>query len=439
MTFLKTTRRWGLTLVAAIGAALLLAPWQKGNAQAQEETGKAGAHEALSEQAFEDWLEVLRNEAREKGISEATLDAALRHIAPVMRVLELDRRQPEFTQTFWTYLRRSVNDERINRGRALLKTHRDLLDKIHSEYGVPPRYLIAFWGLETNFGNNLGGFRVIDTLATLAFDQRRAYFFRTELLSALQIIEAGHISPNAMTGSWAGAMGHFQFMPSTFVGHAVDYTGNGRKDIWGSLPDAFSSAANYLANMGWRPGETWGREVRLPKDFDLMLATLNIKKPPAEWSSLGVRQTDGTALQETNMEGAIVLPQGHNGPAFLVYDNFRVIMRWNRSINYAISVGHLADRIIGFPQLATGRDAEHKPLSRTEAEEIQQLLNRLGFDAGLEDGLLGPRTRAAIREFQKKLSLPPDGYPAPGLLQRLRALAAALSQDNSIANNNLPV
>jgi membrane-bound lytic murein transglycosylase B len=292
---------------------------------------------------------------------------------------------------------------------------------------VPPRYLIAFWGLETNFGDSLGSFRVIDALATLAYDQRRAHFFRVQLLYALQIIEEGHITPESMTGSWAGAMGHMQFIPSTFTGHAVDYTGDGRKDIWGSLPDAFSSAANFLANLGWRPGEIWGREVRLPEDFDLTLAAMNRKKTLEEWSLLGVRRADGAALPQADMEGSIVLPQGHQGPAFQVYENFRVIMRWNRSINYAISVGHLADRIAGLPQIVTGRDAWHEPLTRDEVEEMQRLLNRLGFDAGLADGLPGSRTHAAIRSFQKEHSLPPDGYPAPALLKRLRALAAALS------------
>ena len=426
MTLRSATRCRGFALAAAIGVALLLAPWQ-GDAQAQEEAGKATANEALSDQAFLDWLEALRAEARGKDISDETLDAALGDIAPMMRVIELDRRQPEFTQTFWTYLRQRVNDERIKRGRVLLEKHRDLLYKIHAEYGVPPRYLIAFWGLETNFGDYLGSFRVINALATLAYDQRRAHFFRAELLDALQILEEGHISPDTMTGSWAGAMGQMQFIPSTFTGHAVDYTGDGRKDIWGSLPDAFSSAANFLSNMGWQSGEIWGREVHLPEDFDLMLATMNRKKTLEEWSSLGVRRTDSAALPQADMEGSIVLPQGYKGPAFLVYDNFRAIIRWNRSINYAISVGHLADRIAGLSQIATGRDAKHEPLARDEAEEMQQLLNRLGFDAGSEDGLPGPRTRAAIRAFQKEHSLPPDGYPAPALLKRLRVLAAALS------------
>jgi len=424
MILRNATRCLKFAMVAAIGLPLWLYAWE-GKAQVCGEAGTSIGIEIFSDQAFRNWLEALRDEARRKGISKATLDAALHDIAPDMRVIEIDRRQPEFTQTFWTYLHKRVTEERIKRGRLLLINNRDLLDDIHAEYGVPPHFLIAFWGLETNFGDYLGDFRVIDALATLAFDKRRANFFRAELLNALQIIEQGHIAPDAMKGSWAGAMGHMQFIPSTFIRHAVDYTGNGRKDIWGSLPDAFASAANFLSNMGWRPGKNWGCEVRLPKDFDLMLAEMSKNKTLKEWSALGVRQTDGIALPQTDLKGSIVLPQGHEGPAFLVHNNFRVIMRWNNSINYAISVGHLADRIAGLPQIAIGRDAEHEPLLRIETKEIQQILNRLGFDAGSADGLLGPRTRGAIRTFQKEFSLPPDGYPSPGLLQRLRTLATA--------------
>jgi membrane-bound lytic murein transglycosylase B len=220
-------------------------------------------------------------------------------------------------------------------------------------------------------------------------------------------------------------MGHMQFIPSTFIKYAVDFTGDGRKDIWGSLPDAFSSAANFLFNMGWRTGEIWGREVRLPENFDLTLATMDRKKSLKDWASIGVRRSNGTALPQEDMEGSIVLPQGYKGPAFLVYNNFRTILRWNRSINYAISVGHLSDRIIGLPQIANGRGAEHEPLMRDEIMEIQQLLNSLGFDAGSDDGLAGPRTHTAIRAFQKENSLPPDGYPSPALLKLLRSLLIA--------------
>jgi membrane-bound lytic murein transglycosylase B len=427
MALRNGTMRAGFALTAMIGVFLMLAPWQgNARAEARKEAPPASAGEDPSALDFQDWLAALRAEALAKGISEATLNAALRDVAPVTRAVELDRRQPEFTQTFWTYLDQRVNEDRRKRGRMLLAKHLSLLERIHAQYGVPPRYIIAFWGLETNFGDYRGSFRVIDNLATLAFDQRRSHFFRAQLLDALRIIEDGHILPDAMVGSWAGAMGHMQFMPSTFIGHAVDYTGDGRKDIWGSLPDAFSSAAHFLSNMGWQPNQTWGREVRLPENFDLLLATLNTRKTLTQWSALGVRQANGKPLPQVDMQGALVLPQGRLGPAFLVYENFRAIMRWNRSIHYAISVGHLADRIVGLPQLMNGRDAEHAPLSRSETEEMQQLLNRLGFDAGSADGIAGPRTRAAIRALQQELSLPADGYPAPSLLQRLRTLAAKL-------------
>ncbi|MBS3754387.1 MAG: lytic murein transglycosylase [Desulfobacterales bacterium] len=333
-----------MTAVAALALGLLNTPGQA-KSQVRTKNADTPAGEAFAGMDFRAWMAELRAEARREGISEKTLDAALRDIMPVKRVIELDRNQPEFTQTFREYLGRRVTEERVKRGRAQLKKHRVLLEGIYEEYGVPPRYLIAFWGLETNFGDYQGGFRVINALVTLAHDQRRSDFFRQQLLHALRIIEQGHITPEKMMGSWAGATGHMQFLPSTFIGHAVDYTGDGRKDIWGSLPDAFASAANFLSSRGWQPGETWGRKVRLPEDFDRELATLNRKKTLRQWSRLGLRRADGTALPQADMEGAVILPQGSKGPAFIVYDNFRVIMRWNRSVNYAISVGHLADRI----------------------------------------------------------------------------------------------
>ena len=425
MALQDALRRRGFALIVTVFVALVLAPCQI-RAQIQKEASKSVANEMASDRTFLDWLDTLRAEARRKGISESTLNTALNDIAPLIRLIELDRNQPEFTQTFWAYLRKQVNDHRIKRGRALLSKHLELLNNIHAEYGVPPRYLIAFWGLETNFGDYLGSFRVIEALATLAYDQRRAQFFRVELLNALKIVEEGHISPDAMRGSWAGAMGHMQFIPSTFIGHAIDYNGDGRKDIWDSVPDAFASAANFLRNIGWKSEQIWGREVRLPEDFNLILAKMDMKKTIAEWSSIGVRRSDWTALPQADMAGSIVLPQGYKGPAFLVYGNFRAILRWNRSINFAISVGYLADRIARLPQIANGQDAEHEPLSREEAKEMQQLLNLLGFDAGPEDGFLGPYTSSAIRAFQNEHSLPLDGYPSPALLKRLRAHAAAI-------------
>ncbi|MBS0013238.1 MAG: lytic murein transglycosylase [Desulfobacterales bacterium] len=421
MIFQCAKRRAAGRFLSGIAAAVLVALVAAAGLQTAWAGQPGKADDAVSDRDFYKWLDGLRIEAKKAGISEKTLDAALGDIAPIRRVVELDRRQPEFTRSFRSYLSRRVTRERIYRGRALLEKHRNLLENIYDEYGVAPRYLIAFWGLETHFGAHMGGFQAVEALATLAYDRRRADFFRAELIHALKIIDQGHVHPQDMTGSWAGAMGHMQFMPSTFNHYATDYTGNGRKDIWGSLPDAFASAANFLSRIGWQPDQNWGRQVRLPKDFDLSLASLDTKKSVEEWKDLGVQAADGTALTETETQGSVVLPQGESGPAFLVFDNFRAIMRWNRSVNYAISVGHLADRIVGLPPVFFGPDAADETLSRNQIKEIQQNLNRLGFDAGPADGVAGPRTRAAIRAFQQNHDLAADGYPSAKLLERLRA------------------
>jgi membrane-bound lytic murein transglycosylase B len=411
-----------LTATGALlaAAALLAAP---SPAQAQQDGGQ-GEVAPRNDRPFDAWLQELRAEARNAGIGAGTLESALTDISPVNRVIELDRRQPEFTQTFWTYMDKRVSERRIARGRELLAKHRPLLERIAADYGVQPRFLIAFWGLETNFGDYLGSFRVIDALATLAYDQRRADFFRAQLLDALRIVDQGHVTAANMQGSWAGAMGHLQFIPSTFVGHAVDRTGDGRKDIWGTLPDVFASGSNYLANLGWEGDELWGREVVLPDGFDLSQATLSVRKPLDAWARMGVTKANGQPLSTPEgMQGSVVLPQGHEGPAFLVYENFRHILSWNRSINYAIAVGHLADRIVGLPPIQHGRDLDNRPLSFDQAEEMQRLLNQLGFDAGPVDGVPGSQTRAAIRRFQQANGLPADGYPSVSLLERLERTA----------------
>jgi membrane-bound lytic murein transglycosylase B len=368
---------------------------------------------------FSIWLEGLRQEAREKGISETTLHAALDNLQPIPRVIELDRRQPEFTQTFWAYLDARVTEDRIERGRMLLELHAELLESIERQYGVQPRFLVAFWGLETNFGDYLGSFPVIGSLATLAHDPRRSDFFRSELLAALSIIDDGHISASEMIGSWAGAMGQPQFMPSTFVRFAVDADGDGRRDIWYNLPDVFASAANFLSESGWQGDKTWGREVRLPPAFNLELTGLEVEKTLAAWQILGVRKITGDDLPALNMKGSLVLPAGHAGPAFLVYNNYRTILQWNRSDLYAIAVGHLADRIAGKGRLVTTRPVSEQQLSRIQVEKIQELLAAQGFDPGPVDGVVGSQTRQAIKEFQRTAKLPADGHPTPELLEAL--------------------
>lgn len=381
------------------------------------------AAESAPQQDFSAWLGELRAEARGAGISGGTLDAALADLGPLPRVLELDRSQPEFMQTFSGYMNNRMSDARIERGRRLLAEHSALFARLEREYGVPPHYLTAFWALESNFGDYTGGFSVINALATLAWDPRRAEMFRTELMTALRIIDQGHIPAERMTGSWAGAMGQCQFMPSTFASYAVDGDGDGKIDIWNSVPDIMTSAANFLSRSGWQAGERWGREVVLPANFDFALAGTDVRKSVTEWDALGVRRADGSALGQADMSGSIVLPAGASGPAFLGYNNFRTIMVWNRSTFYAISVGHLADRFVGGGPIRHMPANEERALARDEVEELQALLNRLGFDTGEPDGVSGPRTREAVRAFQLANDLPADSYVSATLLDTLRVLA----------------
>ena len=295
---------------------------------------------------FQIWLGKLRVEAEGKGISQSVLDEALAGIQPIPRVIELDRRQPEFTLTFTQYRDRVVPQSRIKKGRVKYQENRDLLEEIGGKIGVQPRFIVALWGIETDFGRVTGGFKVIPALATLAHDGRRSTFFRKELLNALQILQEGHIAPKEMMGSWAGAMGQSQFMPSSFLAYAVDYDGDGRRDIWTTRPDVFASAANYLAKSGWRADQTWGREVKLPRDFDFALADLKVRKPIGGWQALGVRQPDGGDLPTRQLSASIVLPEkGKMSPAYLVYSNYRTTLRWNRSTYFALAVGLLSDGI----------------------------------------------------------------------------------------------
>ncbi len=296
---------------------------------------------------FTSWLAGLREEALARGIRAETLDKAFADVKPIARVVELDRRQPEFTLGFQEYLDRVVPDSRVERGRRNLKGNRALLDKVARKYGVQPRFIVALWGIETDFGRLAGAFYVIEALATLAYDGRRCAFFRKQLLDALTILDEGHIAPAEMMGSWAGAMGQNQFMPSSFVSFAVDFDGDGRRDIWSTKADVFASAANYLARSGWRGDQTWGREVRLPEGFDVALAGLEVRKRLGAWQRLGVRRADGSDLPTRQLAASLILPAQAAEPAYLVYDNYSTILKWNRSTFFAIAVGSLADRIAG--------------------------------------------------------------------------------------------
>ena len=304
----------------------------------------AGGRPAAADR-FGDWLRDLKTDARAAGISPRTLDAALAGVTPLPKVIELDRKQPEFTLTFQEYLDRVVAQRRIELGRDRLAQRRPLLEQVAQRYGVAPRYIVALWGIESDYGQQTGGFSVVASLATLAYDGRRSSYFRGELLDALRILDHGDVTPAAMKGSWAGAMGQSQFMPSAFLRYAVDFNGDGRRDIWSDGPDLFASIANYLVQFGWHPDQGWGRSVLLPPGFDSALAGLDTLRPIAEWQALGVRRVDGSALPPDDPPAALLQPAGSDGPAFLVTDNFRVLLRWNKSNFFAAAVGLLADSI----------------------------------------------------------------------------------------------
>lgn len=294
---------------------------------------------------FDQWVRDFKKEAVGKGISASLVEEAFQGVEPLSRVLELDRKQPESSMTFVDYRKRIVSAQRIQRGREMMAQHRKLLEEIGQRYGVQPRFIVALWGIETHYGKITGGYDIVEALATLAFDGRRSQYFRTELLNAFRILDAGHIPLEKMKGSWAGAMGQCQFMPSSFLKLAVDYDGDGRKDIWATAADVFASAANYLAQSGWRGSQIWGRHAQLPNRFNIKMTGLNIRKPLQVWQELGVRKIDGSDLPVASLHASIVLPDGKGGPAYLVYDNYRVIMKWNRSTYFATSVGLLADAI----------------------------------------------------------------------------------------------
>jgi len=305
----------------------------------------AFASPVLGEGNFEEWVKTFKAEAIEQGISSSLLDQAFEGVAPIPRVIELDRKQPESRMTFVEYRKKIVSQLRIARGREMMAQHRELLNTIGKQYGVQPRFIVALWGIETFYGKNSGGYRIIDALATLAFDGRRSQYFRTELLNALKILQDGHTSLDRMKSSWAGAMGQCQFMPSSFLQLAVDHDGDGRKDIWDTPADVFASAANYLSQSGWNGKQIWGRRAHLPEEFNSKQASLKVSKPLRYWQNLGVRKSDGNDLSHASLKASIVLPDGKGGPAYLVYDNYRVIMKWNRSTYFATSVGLLADAL----------------------------------------------------------------------------------------------
>lgn len=344
------------------------------------------------------------------------------NLTEIPRVIAEDRSQAEFTRTFRDYYLRRVTSKRIDTGRTMRHTHAPLLQRIERIYGVQGPYLLALWGLETNFGSYLGKLSVPSALATLACEGRRRDFFTAQLTALVDLVAKGDMREDQLIGSWAGAMGHMQFMPTTYSAYAIDGDGDGRRDVYASLPDALSSAAHYLQQLDWQPGYRWGREVMLPPGFDYAEAHYGNWQTLSYWRDQGVTDSAGRLVAELDLSSAILLPSGKQGPAFIVYPNFKAIMKWNRSINYALSVGRLADRIAGMGGLATPLpSAAALRLSTEDLIEIQQHLIESGDLRGKADGILGLGTRGALRAYQKRHALDADGYPTTQLLQHLRA------------------
>lgn len=386
-------------------------------------TALLAAPALAQEGGFRDCLQNIRADATKQGVPAAIADRAFQGLTPDQKVVDLDNRQPEFSLTYAKYVGGTVSADRIVKGQQRMAQHRQLLDALQAEYGVPPQYLMAFWGIETNYGTYMGDFRVVRSVATLACMTRRTAFFSNETVQALRILNMNQMTSEQMRGSWAGAMGNMQFMPSTFTKWAVDRDGNGRIDIWNSLPDAFASAANFLRGIGWKPGLPSSEEVFLPRGFPLDQADTTVEKPVKAWAAMGVRKPGGAALPASDEPASILLPAGFRGPAFIIYPNFKAVMNWNRSTLYALSVGILARQIAGGPPVQQAAPDDDQPISRETVIDIQNRLIRLGLYKDDADGLLGPKTRSALRLFQQQQALPADGHPTQEAIRRLQQVA----------------
>ena len=378
----------------------------------------AAGDPASASRDFAAWIEGMKTSARAAGIDEPTLHAAFDGVQFLPRVIELDRSQPEFTRNVWDYLDATVSDARVALGKRRLAQVRAEADAAAARYGVPPEVVAAIWGVESNFGSNYGDIPTIDALATLGFEGRRSDWARDQLLAALKILQRGDIARANMIGSWAGAMGQTQFLPTTFLAYAVDADGDGRRDIWGSMADVMASTANDLAQSGWRADQPWGVEVRLPPGYDLGRADGELRLPSARWTADGIRTMDGSPLPEIT-DASLLLPAGARGPAFLVGVNFRAILRYNNSISYALAIGLLAQRLADGPGVIAPWPRDLVALTRAQLQALQTALNARGHASGTPDGMLGPATRAGVRGYQRSVGLPADGYPTLELLQAL--------------------
>ena len=370
--------------------------------------------------AFAKFVRSFRPVALKAGISAEVYDRSMAGVVADGRVEKLSNRQPEFNTPVWAYLKSRVTQDRITRGRANKRKWSGDLGAIERRFGVDQNIFLAIWGMETSFGRNKGSMSVIRSLATFAYRGRRQKFGRGQLLAALKILQSGDVRPNSFVGSWAGAMGHTQFIPSSYNAHAVDWNGDGRRDVWNSVPDALASTANYLFKAGWRPGKPWGWEVILPARFDYRFVDGGWR-PVQKWANLGVRPARAKRFGVAKDKARLILPAGAGGPAFLITGNFKAIMAYNSSISYALGVSLLADAIAGRPGLVRQWPVGDKLLSRSQRRELQVALTGLGFDTGGQNGYFGRKTIAAIRSYQRKAGLPADGYANERLLQHIKA------------------
>ncbi len=375
---------------------------------------------STSNMAFRRWIAGFRDRALSQGISARVFDRAFQDVRYNTDVIQKDRNQAEYTSQIWDYLDTAASPVRVRNGQAALRRHARLLDAIERRFGVQKEVVTAIWGLESAYGESRGSVPVIEALATLAFDGRRGSFFEAQLIDALKIVQSGDVPPGRMKGSWAGAMGHTQFIPSSYQAYAVDFTGDGKRDIWADDPaDALASTASYLARHGWISGQPWGVEVRLPRGFDFSLASRSIQKMPSDWARLGVTGIDGRAVRDYG-SASILLPAGADGAAFMIFRNFAVLERYNVADAYVIGVGHLSDRLKGGPPIQADWPRGYEPLSFSEKKDLQRRLARMGFLDDKIDGIIGPNTTDAIRAFQKSRGVAPDGFPSEALMDLLR-------------------
>ena len=380
--------------------------------------GGAAAAPCRTSGAYDKWLAEFEREAIAQGISQQAISAAAPYLTYDQRIVNIDRGQRVFTQTFLEFSDRMAAAYRIQRGAALIKTYAPVFAKIDTQFGVPAPVIVSFWALESDFGANMGNYRTLSALASLAYDCRRADRFRAQLFDALRLIQRGDLRPSDMVGSWAGELGQTQMMPSEYYQYAVDYDGDGTRNLLRSAPDVLASTANYLVGLGWRRGEPWLSEVRVPATLPWQQADLDIKLPRAKWAAYGVTLADGRPLPADDLPASLLLPMGRFGPAFLAYDNFRVYLQWNNALVYSTTAAYLATRIAGAPPLRRGNAPA--PLAFADLKTLQASLVRAGYDVGAIDGFLGLKTRQAVKAMQVKYNLPADSYPTPELLARLR-------------------